>query len=105
MQQAEVAAAITRLQAAGLAVCVQNLRRQIGRGSLRDIIKWRNAVLAQPGAVPLPDGVGHAPAGGPAVPGQSERPIALCYRCGRGVWHERVMGEWVCSTCGVVPPT
>jgi len=45
MEQADVAQAIATLAAQGKAPSVQNLRRAVGYGSLRDIIKHRNACL------------------------------------------------------------
>jgi hypothetical protein len=49
VEQADVTHAIAALQAAGKAVSVQNLRRTLGYGSLRDIIKYRNQLLPQEG--------------------------------------------------------
>jgi hypothetical protein len=96
MTQHDVAAAIDRLRAEGKAASVQNLRRQLGYGSIRDIVRLRNQLAAQPDAVPA-EAV-------PPAPVLGEKPIGqLCWRCGRGVWHERVIGEWVCITCGVFP--
>jgi hypothetical protein len=45
MEQADVAHAIARLEAQGKQPSIQNIRKTLGRGSLRDITKYRTALL------------------------------------------------------------
>jgi hypothetical protein len=91
MQQADVAQAIATLQAQGKAVSVQNLRRTLGGGSLRDIIKYRNALLPRWTAAPT------EPI--PPAPVLVERPLSRCQRCGLHGWFYVEVGRWVCP-CG-----
>jgi hypothetical protein len=71
MQQTDVARAIATLQAEGKAVSVQNLRRTLGGGSLRDIIKYRNALLPRWTTAP--------PSTETSAPPLVEKPLVLCY--------------------------
>ena len=52
MTAADMAQAIATLQAQGKAPSVQNLRRTLGFGSLRDIIKYRNQIMRPQEAPP-----------------------------------------------------
>ena len=45
MDQAAVAAAIQRLEAQGKALSLGNIRKQLGGGSWRDIVKWKRTLL------------------------------------------------------------
>jgi hypothetical protein len=113
MTRDTVAHAIARLHAQGKQVSIRALRREVGGGSLRDLVRWRAILMAPPDALPATETVApgvrcmnNQTAGAtPAPVLEIELPIALRFRCGRGVWHERVLGEFVCITCGVRPPT
>jgi hypothetical protein len=96
MNQHAVAQAIATLQAQGKALSHGNIRRLLGYGSLRDIVRFRNELLPALDAVPA-ESV-------PPAPILVERPLCLCYRCGYGRWHERTIGDWVCALCGGPPP-
>jgi hypothetical protein len=99
--------AIASLQAQGLACSVQNLRRTLGGGSLRDIVRLRNAVLLR--ATTDRGFVLQRETSKVSMcneqPVLAAKPLALCYRCSGNQWHERVRGDFVCATCGVPPAT
>jgi hypothetical protein len=94
MQQTDVAQAIATLQSQGKPVSVQNLRRTLGGGSLRDIIKYRNALVPPAEAAPPPA----------QVPARAltERPLKRCWQCGTCSWWEWDVGVWRCVIDGLL---
>ena len=119
MTKADVARAIRTLQAADQAVSIRNLRKVLGKGSLRDLVKWRAVLMPQQAALPAPEAavpaeaVPQTPAGAigrpgdltPPVPVPVEKPRCQCWRCGHHWWYELTPGRYVCSLCGVEPAT
>jgi hypothetical protein len=95
MTRADVAAAINRLRSQGKAVSVRGLRRTLGGGSLRDIIKYRNSLLPRGTAAPV-----ETVPPGPVV---VEKPLVLCVLCGYSAWFEWTPNEWRCRLCGRAP--
>jgi hypothetical protein len=96
MQQTDVAQAIATLQAQGKVASHGNIRRLLGYGSLRDIVRYRNELLPgldTPSAETEPSELPPA-----------EKPLCLCYLCGYSQWREHTPGIWVCGLCNVPPP-
>jgi hypothetical protein len=118
MDQAAVQAAMEMLWSQGRTLSAGNLRKVLGCGSLRDIVKCRNALLSlmegartdianlavmtQEAVQPLASG-NERFAVVPALP-LRERPLCLCGRCGMGRWFEWDVGVWKCELCGIDPP-
>ena len=94
MHQSDVAQAIAALRAQGKAVSHGNIRRQLGYGSLRDIVRYRNKLLPVLDATPATSAETATPA--PILP---ERPLSLCQRCGLTAWFYVEVGRWCCP-CG-----
>jgi hypothetical protein len=104
MDQAAVQAAMDTLQSQGKSLSAGNLRKVLGYGSLRDILKYRNALLslvedaAEP-LMPSVDGVVSM-----SSTRLKEKPVCLCQRCGMHRWFEHSPGDWKCELCGIAPP-
>jgi hypothetical protein len=104
VDQAAVQAAMETLWSQGRTLSAGNLRQVLGWGSLRDIVKCRNALLAllEDAAEPLVPG-NERQAVVPAST-QRDKPLCLCGRCGMGRWFEWDVGIWRCELCGIDPP-
>jgi hypothetical protein len=104
MEQAAVEAAMETLWSQGRTLSAGNLREVLGYGSLRDILKYRNALLAllEDAVEPLVPSDERLP--GVPAPTQREKPLCLCGRCGMGRWFEWDVGIWRCELCGIDPP-
>jgi hypothetical protein len=104
MDQAAVQAAMHTLRSQGKSLSAGNIRKVLGYGSLRDILKHREALVVSQGEAVVPVGPGSEGVSGAPIPCHQGRPLCLCGRCGMGRWFEWDIGIWKCELCGIDPP-
>jgi hypothetical protein len=104
MDQAAVKAAMDTLRSQGKSLSAGNIRTVLGYGSLRDILKHREALVVSQGEAVVPSGLVSEGVFGAPIPCHQGRPLCLCGRCGYAAWFEWDVGVWRCLLCGIDPP-